>query len=75
MAEKMGTEIGKYIKKYRENLGLTQTEVASKANIAQASMCQFENGSKIPSAVTLKVLADILGVTPNDLYGISTKSA
>ncbi len=71
----MGTEIGKYIKKYRENLGLTQTEVASKANIAQSSLAQFENGSKIPSAVTLKVLAEIFGVTPNDLYGISTKSA
>jgi len=71
----MSTEIGKYIKKYREDLGLTQTEVASRANIAQSSLSQFENGSKIPSAVTLKVLAEIFGVTPNDLYGISTYSA
>ena len=68
----MSTEIGKYIKKYREDLGLTQTEVASRANIAQSSLSQFENGSKIPSAVTLKTLSEIFGVTPNDLYGIST---
>ncbi len=68
----MSTEIGKYIKKYRKNLGLTQTEVASRANIAQSSLAQFENGSKVPSAVTLKVLAGIFGVTPNDLYGINT---
>lgn len=71
----MGTEVGRYIKKYREELGLTQIEVASKANIAQSSLAQFEREIKSPSSATLKVLADILGVTPNDLYGISTRPA
>jgi transcriptional regulator with XRE-family HTH domain len=45
----------------REAEGLTQTALAKRLGISKASMCQFENGQRQPSAATAKAIAKALG--------------
>lgn len=45
----------------REAKGLTQAALAERLGISRASMCQFENGQRQPSAATAKAIARALG--------------
>ena len=49
------------LKAIRIEKGLTQTEVAERAGIAQPTYSNIENGKKNPSLNTLKRLASVLG--------------
>lgn len=52
----------------RERAGLTQVEVAKKANIPAGCYQRYEAGSRIPKADTAVVLAKILRTSVEDLY-------
>ena len=51
---------------WREHLGLTQVQVASRMNITQAAYAQMERVKK-PRKVTLLKIADALGLTVDQL--------
>jgi transcriptional regulator with XRE-family HTH domain len=53
----------------RNNLRLTQEELAQKCGVTQQFIQMLENGKKNPSVSTLKKLAAALGVTVDELIG------
>lgn len=50
----------------RINEGLSQRELAQKANVSNQSVSKLEHGGNLRPA-TLKKIADVLGVKPMDL--------
>lgn len=56
------------IKVLREEKGLTQTYLAEKLGVAQASVCQWELGITRPGVDKLPKLAQLLGCTIDELY-------
>ena len=50
------------IKELREHSGMTQAELAKKANIAQSTLSYVEAGSKSPTIDTMAALSEALGV-------------
>ena len=48
---------------------LSQTELAKAANIHQKNISKYENDGVIPSAITLKAIADVLNVSTDYLLG------
>lgn len=52
---------------YRKLSGLTQAELAAKLNYSDKSISKWERGDGTPDIFVLKDLADIYGVTVNDL--------
>jgi DNA-binding XRE family transcriptional regulator len=59
---------GEKLKRYRRGAGLTQVELAEKAEVAQSTVTQIERGNITePRPGTLKALAKVLGITPMDL--------
>lgn len=59
------------IKELREEFGLTQKELAAKIGNVQRNVSNWENGSSEPDCETLVRLADVFGVTMDELFGRS----
>lgn len=59
--------IGINIKKYRKELGLTQTELAEKIGAMQQHVYRWEHNIIIPSLETIKKLAQVLQVSTDNL--------
>jgi len=56
------------IKTLRENVKLTQVELAIALSVKQASVSRWENGDSMPRADKLPELAKIFGCSIDDLY-------
>ena len=56
-----------YLRAWRDYLGLTQTEVAEKAGITQASLSQMERGESRLRKVTRVKLAAAMGINTEQL--------
>ncbi|WP_405379726.1 helix-turn-helix domain-containing protein [Phascolarctobacterium sp.] len=55
------------LKEIRQKQGLTQLELANKANIARATIIKIENGDEVEVKVsTLQALAEALGCSVAD---------
>lgn len=52
----------------RQKEGLTQVEVAKKANITTNCYQRYENGERIPRADTAKLIAKTLNSTVEELF-------
>ena len=61
------TEIGKFIKKLREEKGWTQEELAEKIPIGRNAISKWERGKTIPDISTLFRLRDIFNVSIDEL--------
>lgn len=61
-------EMGEYLKKLRENKGLSTREVYDIAKVSNSYLSLVENGHRRASAVVLKKLAPVYGVDYLDLY-------
>ena len=55
------------VKEIRTERSLTQTNVSEKAGITQAYLSQIENGKRSMSIVTAVKLANVFGVTLDEL--------
>jgi transcriptional regulator with XRE-family HTH domain len=65
---KLGKAISTRIKQLREGAGLSQQEVATRAQLSLSLVAKLEQGKKAdPRASTLVSLAAALGVRPGDL--------
>lgn len=59
--------IGENIKARREAAGLTQEALAAQVGVTHSMICQIERGSKSPTVVLGKQIADVLGCTLDEL--------
>ena len=60
------------IKELREELHLTQKELAEKINNVQRNVSNWENGASEPDIETIVKLADLFGVSIDELFGRET---
>lgn len=67
-SEIVTTEIGKKIRDLRKQTGLTQQELADRAELTKGFISQLEHGLVSPSVVTLMDLIEILGTTPAEFF-------
>lgn len=65
----MNEKIGDKIKKYRMSIKMTQAEFAERLGVTGASVSAYENGTRQPSYYILVKIANILGVTTDNLLG------
>ena len=60
-------KIGKFIKTLRKEKKLTQSELATKLEVTDKSISNWENGKNMPDLSLFKPLCEILDITINDL--------
>ena len=65
-------ELGKKIKQLRFKAGMTQEQLAEKLGIGPQSVSKWENAVAMPDISTLPLLAEIFGVTIDDLFDLTT---
>jgi transcriptional regulator with XRE-family HTH domain len=57
------------VEKYRKARGMTQVELAERVNVQQSAISLIERQERNPSLPLLVRLANVLGVTIDDLVG------
>lgn len=65
--EKLRENFARNLTHYRKALGLTQTELAERLNYSDKSISKWERGDGLPDMVVTAQLAEIFGLTVNDL--------
>ena len=60
---------GKILRDYRVKAGFTQEELAEKIGISLKYISRIENGNNSVKTQTLIKYMNILGISPNTLYG------
>ena len=65
--EKLRARLGANIVSYRKQQGLTQLGLAEKLNYSDKAVSKWERGESIPDVLTLVQIAELFGVTVNDL--------
>lgn len=65
MKKKPVPALAKKLKKLRDELHLTQKEVADKAHITESAYRAYELGDRNPKPEILDRIAKVLGVRPN----------
>lgn len=68
-------QIGSVIRKYRKECGLTQEEMAKRLGVTTPAVNKWENGESLPDIERCKRLADIFGVTVDDLINYEKKDS
>lgn len=66
----MKYEIGKKIRKYREELNLSQRQLAEKLGVSNGRVSNWEQGLNRPDADMLAELCYALQVSPSSLMGV-----
>lgn len=61
-------QIGKIIKKQRQKIGLSQVELASKADISTSYLCDIEKCRSVPSIITLRKIANALEINDFNIF-------
>ncbi|MDE7440047.1 MAG: helix-turn-helix domain-containing protein [Clostridia bacterium] len=61
-------EVGKRVKQYRENAGLTQNALATRAGVAPSYIPDIEKGKKCPTVQTLGYICFGLGITLAEFF-------
>ena len=59
--------IGARIQKCREERGITRNQLSELMGVSVPTVHRWENGTRVPDVVTFMRLANILGVSPNEL--------
>ena len=67
--------LGRTLKEFREEAGLTQEELASKANVHRTYVSLLERDKKSPTIALLFRICDALGVPPSVVIARIEKSA
>ena len=65
--EKLKEQIGTNISNLRKRQGLTQAGLGEKLNYSDKAVSKWERGESVPDILTLVAIAEILGVTVDDL--------
>lgn len=67
--ETLKQQIGKNISEYRKLSNLSQLEFAEKLNYSDKAISKWERGESLPDIIVIKQIADLFGITVNDLIG------
>lgn len=70
MVNALKYEIGTRIRKYREQLGISQKQLAERMGISNSRVSNWEQGINRPDADTLAALCTALNVSPSLLLGV-----
>ena len=65
--EKLKYQLGANIANFRKQNGLTQAGLAEKLNYSDKAVSKWERGESMPDVLTLVQLAELFGITVNDL--------
>lgn len=65
--EKLKAILGSNIVAYRKQQGLTQAGLAEKLNYSDKAVSKWERGESMPDVLTLVQVADLFGISVNDL--------
>ena len=66
-------ELGKKIKQLRFKAGLTQEQLAGKLGIGAQAVSKWENAVAMPDITTLPLLAEIFGISIDDLFDLTSE--
>jgi len=66
-------QLGKRIATLRKEMGMTQIQLAEMLNISQQHMASFEAGRRKVSSSDIPVLAQLFGLSTDELLGIQDK--
>ena len=66
-------ELGKKIRQLRFKAGMTQEQLAEKLGIGPQSVSKWENAVAMPDIATLPLLAEIFGVSMDDLFDLTNE--
>jgi transcriptional regulator with XRE-family HTH domain len=66
-------ELGKKIRTLRLKAGFTQEQLAEKLGIGAQSVSKWENGTTMPDVALLPYLAEVFGVTIDDLFDLTVE--
>jgi DNA-binding XRE family transcriptional regulator len=58
---------GASIKQKREQLGMTQQDLAERLFVSRQTICRWENGSRCPDLIMAKKIAMVLGISLDDI--------
>jgi HTH-type transcriptional regulator / antitoxin HipB len=64
-AARLRFELGEAVRHRREELGITQAQLAERAGLQQPAVARFETGGTMPTIPMLERLADALGLRLN----------
>ena len=70
----MENTLGKRIIAHRKQLGLTQDKLAEMMGVTPQAVSKWENDQSCPDITALPQLADIFGITTDELLGHTTKA-
>lgn len=65
--EQLRNNIAKNISELRKTSEITQAELAEKLNYSDKSISKWERGDGVPDVIVLQKIADLFGVTINDI--------
>ena len=66
-------ELGKKIRQLRFKAGMTQEQLAERMGIGAQSVSKWENAVSMPDIASLPLLAEIFGVSIDDLFDLSAE--
>lgn len=68
--------LGKRLQMARQKAGLTQQQLCAKADLSYSTLAKVERGAiKAPSIFTIESIADVIGITLDELMGRSSDAA
>lgn len=70
--ERLKKNIAKNLSSLRKSAGLTQAELGEKLTYSDKSISKWERGDGLPDLIVLDKLAELYGVTINDIVGDAT---
>ena len=65
--EQLRANIAKNITELRKASNITQADLAEKLNYSDKSISKWERGDGVPDVIVLNKIAELFGVTLNDL--------
>lgn len=65
-------KLNENIKKYRQQKGMTQSQLASVFNVSEQAVSRWENGNTYPDISLLPAIADYFGITIDELMGMES---
>ena len=71
----MGEKFNENLKEARIKKGLSQKEVADNIGVAKSTYSLYESGNREPNVQTIKKIADFLGISADELLGLSDQPA
>lgn len=70
--EQLKKNIAKNISELRKAMGLTQAQLAEQLSYSDKSVSKWERGDGVPDVVVMQKMAELFGVTLNDLVSENT---